>query len=173
MRNVNILFWCVLSIIFVNCTGEDIEKKSIEKSIADLYSTPGFEWFDFELNQYKPDTVATKQIDSLWKIRRYRFILFVQPSCNCSETQKVFPSIIKSLKEGGVPDSAIKIYLILDLGYSHPYEKKFKVVSLPGCFTEIDSSRSKYFSCVDTFNLYKILYPAEYRIEHIIALSLK
>lgn len=163
----------LISFFLMNCSGEDTEKFASEKTINDLYSTPGFEWFEYEYSQYTPDSFSVKQIDSLWKLRRYRFIVFVQPSCNCSETQKVFPSIIKSLQESNVPDSAIKIYLVLDFTYSHPFEKKFKVVSLPGCFTEIDSSRSKYYSCVDTFNLYKVLYPGQYKIEDIIAFSLK
>lgn len=163
----------VLTIILNACSGEVVEKNAVEKSMNELFITPGFEWFEYEFNQYDPDSLATHLIDSLWKIRQYRFIIFVQPSCNCSETQKIFPSIVKSLKMGNVPDTAIKIYLIMNLDYSHPFEKKFKVMTLPGCFTEIDSSRSKYFSCVDTFNLYKILYPNKYRIEHIISLSLR
>lgn len=173
VKSKRILLFSILIMILNACSGEVVEKNAVEKSINQLFTTPGFEWFEYELNQYGPDTIATNQIDSLWKIRQYRFILFVQPSCNCNETQKIFPSIVKSLKLGNVPDTVIKIYLIMDLDYSHPFEKKFKVMTLPGCFTEIDSSRSKYFSCVDTFNLYKILYPNQYRIEHIIAMSLR
>ncbi|MGQ9818731.1 MAG: hypothetical protein ACUVQ1_02225 [Candidatus Kapaibacteriales bacterium] len=173
MKLINIFLFSILLILLHACTGEEVEKKAVEKTINQLFVTPGFEWFGYELNLYQPDSLATHQIDSLWRIRQYRFILFAQPSCTCDETQKIFPSIVKSLKVGGVPDSAIKVFLILNLDYSHPFEKKFKVVSLPGCFTEIDSSRSKYYSCLDTFNLYKILDPNQFRIEHIIAMSLK
>lgn len=173
VKSNKVLLFGVLIILLNACSGEVVEKNAVEKSINQLFSTPGFEWFEYEFYRYSPDTFATHQIDSLWKTRQYLFILFVQPSCNCDETQKIFPSIVKSLKMGNVPDSVIKIYLVMNLDYSHPFEKKFKVMTLPGCFTEIDSSRSKYFSCVDTFNLYKILYPNQYRIEHIIAMSLK
>ncbi|MCX7908042.1 MAG: hypothetical protein N2560_00790 [Ignavibacteria bacterium] len=165
-------FFLVLLFIFVSCEVSDVDKTAKLVTISELFSlAPGFEWFPYEFNKYLPDSTVSKQIDSLWKLKRYRFILFVNPSCNCEGTQVVFPMIAKCLKSGNVPDSAIIIYSMLNTSYTHPYVEKFKVRSLPSCFTEIDSS--KYFSVVDTFDLYKLKFPGKFQMEHIILLSLQ
>ncbi len=166
----------VLTFIFVlvACEIEDVDKTAKLVTVQELLNyTIGYDWFPYEFSAYKPDSSATRLIDSLWKEKRYRFIVFVNPSCNCSETQKTFPSIIKSLKTSNVPDSVILIYSMMNESYSHPFMHKFTIKMLPSCFTEIDSSKSIYYSVVDTFELYKVKYSGKYRMEHIIAKSLE
>ena len=159
---------------FVSCEINDVDKSAKLLTIQELLNyTIGYDWFPYEFSLYKPNSSVTMQIDSLWKFKKYRFIVFVNPSCNCTETQKTFPSIIKSLKASNIPDSVILIYSMLNETYSHPFMHKFTVKILPSCFTEIDSTTSKYYSVVDTFELYRVKFPGKYRMEHIIAKSLE
>lgn len=168
-----ILFVSFALVLLVSCEETGIDNTARKKTLSEIRTEPGFEWFDYEVAAYSPDPLASSQIDSLWQIKKFRFILFVNPSCNCSGTQKVFPSIVKSLKDGNVPDSAIEIFVMTKPSSSHPYMNKFVVKSLPGCYTEIDSVKPFYYSCVDTFNMYQSQFPNKYRIEDIIVMSLK
>ncbi len=167
-------FVFTLILVLASCQIEDVDKTAKLITLQELLSyTIGYDWFPFEFSAYKPDSSVTRLIDSLWKVKRYRFMVFVNPSCNCSETQKTFPSIIKSLKASNVPDSVILIYSMMNESYSHPFMHKFTIKALPSCFTEIDSAKSIYYSVVDTFELYKVEYSGKYRMEHIIARSLE
>lgn len=159
--------------LLLSCEVSDSEKNAKLVTFQELINlSPGFEWFPYEYNKYQPDVSVTKEIDSLWRLKGHRFILFVNPSCNCQGTQVIFPTIVKILKSGNIPDSVIIIYSMLNTSYSHPFMNKFKVRNLPACFTEIDSNLSKYFSIVDTFELYRLKFPGKYRIEDIVLLSL-
>lgn len=168
-----ILFVSFALISLVSCEETTIDNTAKKKTLSEIRTEPGFEWFDYEVATYSPDPIALSQIDSLWRIKKFRFILFVNPSCNCSGTQKVFPSIVKSLKAGNVPDSAIEIFVMTQASFRHPYMNKFTLKSLPGCYTEVDSVKPFYYSCVDTFNIYQSRFPNKYRIEDIIVMSLK
>lgn len=169
----HIFFILLVFIAVVSCEESSVDNTAKKKTLSEIRTEPGFEWFDYEVATYSPDPVASSQIDSLWQIKKFRFILFVNPSCNCSGTQKVFPSIVKSLKSGNVPDSVIEIFVMTSPSFSHPYMNKFVVKSLPGCYTEVDSVKPFYYSCVDTFNTYQSQFPNKYRIEDIIVMSLK
>lgn len=168
-------FCLIVLIVFalVSCEVSDVERNAKLISLQELFNlSPGFEWFPYEYNKYQPDVNVTKGIDTLWKLKGYKFILFVNPSCNCQGTQVIFPTIVKILKSGNVPDSAIIIYSMLNTSYTHPFMNKFKVRSLPACFTEIDTLASRYYSVVDTFELFKLKYPGKYKIEDVILMSL-
>ncbi|MCX7879266.1 MAG: DUF4062 domain-containing protein [Ignavibacteria bacterium] len=164
----------VLIFFIASCEEFQTDREAVRKTISEMLNgTIGFEWFPYEYSNYKPDSNICKQIDSLWKIKRYNFIVFVNPSCNCTETEKIFPSVIKSLKMGNVPDSSIFVYSMMNTSFSHPFRNKINIKSLPSCFTEIDSSNAIYYSCLDTLKIYQVKYPGKYRIEHILATSLE
>lgn len=156
------------------CEVSDGDKTAKFITIKELSQiTPGYEWFPYEFNKYQPDGTISKEIDSLWKIKKYNFVIFVNPSCNCQGTQVTFPMIVKCLKAGNIPDSSIIIYSMLRETYMHPYINKIHVNKLPSCFTVIDTSKSVYFSVVDTFEVYQLKYPGKYKMEHIIKFSLE
>ncbi len=173
LNKIYIFIILFFSLLIASCDENIGDNTAKKKTLTEIRTEPGFEWFDYEFSTYSPDSSALKEIDSLWQIKKSRFLIFVNPSCNCSGTQKVFPSIVKSLKAGNVPDSAIEIFVMIKETYSHPYMNNFKIESLPGCFTEVDVVKPYYYSCVDTFDFYQKKFPNKYRIENIIALSLK
>lgn len=167
-------FLFLLLVLLVACQVSDEDRTAKLVPFKDFLSlVPGFEWFNLEYNKYQPDTILTRQIDSLWKIKRYRFIIFANPSCNCDGTQSIFPMIAKSLKTANIPDSAMIIYTMINTSYSHPFMHKFSLKRLPSCFTELDSSRSLYYSVVDTFEFYKLKDPGRYPMEQVILMSLE
>jgi hypothetical protein len=174
-KNLNIIVYVLLlSLILFSCQIENEDKTAKLVTLTELLNVlPGFEWFPYEFNRYQPDTSVSRQIDSLWKLKRYNFILFVNPSCNCEGSQVTFPIIVKCLKSGNVPDSSIIIYSMLNETYSHPFSKKFLIKKLPACFTQIDSSKSLYYSIIDTFEVYRNKFPGKYQYEHIILFSLQ
>ncbi|MEJ5286318.1 MAG: hypothetical protein CH6_2599 [Candidatus Kapaibacterium sp.] len=170
LKNIFFLFL----IFIVSCNVSDEEKTAQFVPFRDFLNlVPGFEWFNLEYNKYNPDANIIQQIDSLWKVKGYRFYIFANPSCNCDNTQSIFPMICKILKSSNVPDSAMFIYTMLNTSYKHPFMHKFSVKKLPSCFTEIDSARSFYFSVIDTFELYRLKYPGKYPMERIILMSLE
>lgn len=173
INRIIILFILLASILIFSCEENSVANTAKKTTLSEIRQEPGFEWFDYEVAAYSPDPFAVKKIDSLWQIKKSRFILFVNPSCNCSGTQQVFPSIVKSLQVANVPDSAIEIFVMTKTSFSHPYMNKFIIKSLPSCYTEIDPVKPFYYSCVDTFNAYQSRFPNKYRIEDIIAMSLE
>ncbi|MGB9770877.1 MAG: hypothetical protein ACPLX7_02725 [Candidatus Kapaibacteriota bacterium] len=160
-------------LVVVSCEVSNEDRTARLVPFRDFFNlVPGFEWFNYEYDKYKPDTNVTRQIDSLWKIKQYRFLIFANPSCNCDGTQSIFPMVAKSLKTANIPDSVIIVYTMLNASYSHPFMHKFVLKRLPSCFTEIDSSRSLYYSVVDTFEMYKLKSPGKFSMEQIILMSL-
>ncbi len=167
------LFSKVFLVAFVVtcCQVNDVDNTAKLITLQELLNLlPGYEWFSYEYYKYQPDEAALRAIDSLWNLKRYRFLVFSNPSCNCEGTQAIFPIVLKCLKSGNIPDSSIIIYSMLNETYQHPFMKKFKIKKLPACFIEIDTIQ--YYSVVDTFELYRYKFPGKYKIEHIISLGL-
>lgn len=170
MRNI---FQKALIIVFilVSCQVNDSDTTAKLITVQELLNLlPGYEWFSYEYYKYQPEKVAIGTIDSLWNLKRYKFIVFSNPSCNCEGTQAIFPAIVKCLKSSNIPDSSIFIYSMLNVTYQHPFKNKFIIKKLPACFIEIDTIT--FYSVVDTFELYRIKYPGKYKIEHILSLGL-
>lgn len=170
MRKIlkNVLF---VVLIIIGCQINESDNTAKLVSVQELLNfIPGYEWFSYEYHKYQPLDSVVNSIDSLWKIKRYKYLLFSNPSCNCEGTQAIFPAVVKILKSSNVPDSLIIIYSMLNETYQHPFKDKFKIKKLPSCFIEIDTSN--YFSVIDTFELYRYKYPAKYKLEHIILLGL-
>ncbi len=171
---VNYIFWFVLLFVLVSCGVENENPDAQKYTLDELRLLPGFEWFDYEFSVYQPKEDVVVAIDSLWKLKLYRFIVFVNPSCNCTETQKDFPSLVKVLKSSNIPDSVVEYWVTFSPNSHHPYSSKFRISKLPSCFIEIDSSSNKYYSCVDTFYVMRAKYPQKlYKIEDIILLGLQ
>ncbi|MFN3305982.1 MAG: hypothetical protein ACK42Z_02210 [Candidatus Kapaibacteriota bacterium] len=158
-------------LLISSCQVNDADNTAKLITLQELLNLlPGYEWFLYEYYKYQPEEVALRIIDSLWNLKKHKFMVFSNPSCNCAGTQAIFPMIVKCLKSGNIPDSSIIIYSMLNETYQHPFTKKFRIKKLPACFIEIDTTQ--FYSVVDTFELYRYKFPGKYKIEHIISLGL-
>jgi hypothetical protein len=167
-----LIIYSIILVLVYGCqstTGPD--RNAVKLTIQELNQTPGYEWYELEYNKFSPNAALITQITQNYK--NNQFFLYVNPSCACTGTYKVFPSIMKCLLSAGVPEANINIYSMLDAGYNHNMMSKFSVNSLPQCFCE--KTTTNYYSVVDSLNIYTALNPKDTAsiIERMILNSLK
>lgn len=128
-----------VSFILLSCSENNSPGNAQYITLNQLRITPGYEWFDSEYNSYTPKQDVIDSIKKQFADSQADFILYVNPSCNCSGTQLTFPASIKVLHEAGIDEPRFKIYTMYNQSDNHPYMDNFKVISLPSFFTLIDS----------------------------------
>ncbi len=147
----------LIAIILTACSDTNKPRNAQYITLKELRVTPGYEWFDSEYGNYKLDKAVIDSIKKQFTNRKDDFILYVNPSCNCSGTQVLFPASIKVLHEAGISEQRIKIYTMYNQSDGHPYMNTFKVMSLPSFFTVIDTLPK--YSINDSLKHYKLIRP--------------
>ena len=140
-------------VIFTGCTDEtssSSDKEAEQLTIEQLRKSPGYAWFDVEYNQYIPDTNVIKVIKDSLKNNQRDYLIFVNPTCACTGTQKVFPALIKVLNQCGIYEPQFKVYSMLKAENKHPYMSMMKINVLPAAFMLRNGAAA--CSIVDTFN---------------------
>ena len=141
-------------------------------TLEELRITPGFEWFDEGYNSYQPVQEVIDSIANAIKDSNKNFILYVNPSCSCTGTQKMFPSSIKILQAAGINEPQFKIYMMYLETDNHPYMNNFKVNDLP-CFFTISDNIPDY-SIYDSLTYYNESVPdSTFRIEDFVYKAIK
>lgn len=175
MKYIYILAISFIVVLFIACTETTNEPKTTLMTLEELKSTPGFEWFSPEFNDYTPEKDIIDQIENLYSPTNHKFYIFANPSCACTGTQKTFPSILKTLVESGISETNFEIYSIPTALSAQPYEHRFKLSSLPAAFTmRIKGSDTTYYSIIDTLDSVRSANPStNEKIEHFILHSLQ
>lgn len=159
-KNYKLILPLILAaIIGISACSNDTGPRNAQfLTLSELRVTPGFEWFDQEYNNYQPDTNIINQIKAkLLTGGNDEFILYVNPSCACTGTQKQFPASIKILHESGIDEPRFKIYSMYSEGDNHPDMTRFRVNDLPTFFNRRDSI--PVYSIMDSLTFYSINQP--------------
>ena len=162
----------IISFLLFACSNDDSPGNAQYITLDELRVTPGYEWFDPEYNSYTPDPAVIDSIKNQIANRTDEFILYVNPSCNCSGTQSLFPASVKVLHEAGIYEPRFKIYTMYSQSDNHPYMNHFTVTSLPSFFTIIDSLPN--YSINDSMSYYMLNRPdSTWRIEDFVFRAIK
>jgi hypothetical protein len=111
-------------------SGTEVDTTADQLSMQELESNVGYAWFPVEMSMYKPQSQYVSTINATFATDQ-KVILFVRPSCSCRGTQKLFPHIMKVLKDAGVPDSSIEVWSCRAITDSHPYSSMINLSVLP------------------------------------------
>lgn len=126
-------------LLFSSCDTTNAERDATLLTIEQLRFTPGYEWYDMEYQAYNPNPATISQIKDVLKVKDFHYYFYVNPSCACTGTEKLFPSIMKVLLESGVPENKLEIYSMLKTSYNHPHKNRLKINDLPAFFVVKDS----------------------------------
>lgn len=155
-----------------SCSDDDNIRDATFLTLDELVNTPGFEWFLPEYNNYQPKQDIIDSIKTRITINHDLFILYMNPSCACTGTQKQFPAAVKILNQAGIDEPRLKVYSMYRPIDRHPYQALYNVRELPAIFTVRDSL--PMYSIIDTLALYEYIYPnIQWKIEDIIFRALQ
>ncbi len=166
------IFLLAISFALFSCSDDDTPRNAQFITLEDLRFTPGFEWFDEEYNNYQPVQSVIDSISNAIKDNNKEFILYVNPSCACTGTQKMFPASIKILLEANINEPQFKIYMMYHETDNHPYMDHYKVKNLP-CFFTLTNDLPDY-SIYDSLGFYNESVPdSTFRIEDFVFKAIK
>ena len=175
MKHIYIIISSLLTALILSCSESSVDAEATMITLSELKTSPGFEWFMPEYNAYTPDETIAGQIEQSYNQAENKFFVFANPSCACQGTQKLFPSIVKSLTEAGIDEPNFELYSIPTSSTDHPYERWFKLNTIPAAFTmKINGTDTSFYSIVDTMNAALDINPdTTDKIEHFILYSLQ
>lgn len=125
----------ICAVLTISCSESTAPEYKAEKmSMSQLNSTLGYEWFKAEVATYTPDAAKVQSIDEAYDPETTSFYLYVNPSCSCKGTQKLFPHTVRILQDAGVTESHMEIYSMRSTSDEHPYMDLLQVHRLPTIF---------------------------------------
>jgi hypothetical protein len=117
--------------VLTSCSSStEVDTTAEQLTMQELESNVGYAWFPVEMGMYSPQSQYVSTINATFATDQ-KVILFVRPSCSCRGTQKLFPQIMKVLKEAGVPESNIEVWSCRAITDSHPYMSDISLSVLP------------------------------------------
>lgn len=144
---LSFLVMAVCAVLAVSCSESTAPEYKAEKmSIAQLNQTLGYEWFKAEVAVYTPDTAKIRTISEAYDPATDSFYLYVNPSCSCTGTQKLFPHTVRVLQEAGVTEQQMEIYSMRSTSDEHPHMSLMQVHRLPTIFVVRDGVVTGSFS---------------------------
>lgn len=167
MKRIAILL--ALIIFATSCDDSTVQEDAVLMTVEELAVTPGYTWFNTEYELYQPDQTVIDQIKELYSIDDHDFLIFVQPSCSCPGTHRLFPKFVKSMNISGIDESEYKIYSMSSTSTHTPYDTMLTINRLPAFF--VLKNGQPIYSIIDTIDynyLHDILYPnkiEEYLLE--------
>ncbi len=124
-----------LATLVVGCTQSTQPEYTAERiSLSTLRTTPGFAWFEAEVQSYQPDSAVVALIRQAYRPGEHRFYVYVKPTCSCYGTQKLFPRFCRVLLDAGVAESDWEIYSMHASTDKHPHMHWLRVQQLPSFF---------------------------------------
>lgn len=137
----------VIPILFTSCaSNEPTEYIAKLTTVSELNNTAGFSWLEPEIATYTVDTNVINSIKTSWQSNQRQFTVFVNPSCSCEGTKKLFPHFIRVLRDAGIPESAMKIYSMRSSSDKLPDDVKaqgFTIEFLPTIYIRNNGSNVK------------------------------
>lgn len=133
----------LLSLVTISCTTSSDVPPARLLQLESLGTQAGFSWFDVEVQQYQPNPADIQQLTSaLAADPSLRFYIFVNPSCSCVGTQKLFPQLYRTLRDAGVPAAKIFAYDMRKYSAAHPHQQLLPVRQLPTIYvTKISNNQ--------------------------------
>ncbi len=121
-----VLLFCIPFIVGSCSNNEPTEFVAKLTTVSELNTSAGFAWLEPEISIYQVDTTTIKAIKTSWESNKRDFTLFVNPSCSCVGTKKLFPHLVRVLREAGIPESYLKIYSMRSATDKLPEDVKTK-----------------------------------------------
>ena len=152
--------WVILLIsivglgIFISCndtTTPVSDAVLMEKS--EISKTIGYTWFNDLWNYYEPNDSVKNLISTAFDSTKHKFIVFLEPDCECKELVREPVYVIKILDEANISSKNYEIYATGSITSNHPYKSLFTISSLP--FVALITSDAKVYSVLDSFNYWK------------------
>lgn len=141
------LLIALCAVLTMSCSESTSPEYTAEKiTVTTLSSKLGYEWFPAEVASFQPDTAAVRAIKEAYNADTHKFYLYVNPSCSCKGTQKLFPHTVRILQEAGVQEANIEIYSMRSTSDKHPHMSKMSVHKLPTVFLVHNGVISQSFS---------------------------
>lgn len=110
--------------------GSSPASTAAQMTLAELKTSAGYAWFPYESDGFTPDAAKIAEIGSVVS-GEDKVYMFVNPSCSCKGTQKLFPRTVKVLLEAGLKESQIEIWSMRSTSDAHPYKERFSLQALP------------------------------------------
>jgi len=133
MKLIALVLTCAL--VFAACSESTAPDYTAEKmSIASLNTTLGYDWFRVEENSYQSDTAKVRRITEAYNPDTDKFVFYVNPSCSCKGTQKLFPQTMRILRDAGITEPQIEIFSMRSASDKHPHMGHLDVKRLPTIF---------------------------------------
>jgi len=140
----------VIPILFVSCaSNEPTEYVAKLTTVAELNNTAGFSWLEPEIATYTVDTNVINSIKTSWQTNQRQFTVFVNPSCSCEGTKKLFPHFIRVLRDAGIPESSLRIYSMRSSTDKLPDDVKaegYAIADLPTIYIRNNGATVKVIS---------------------------
>lgn len=122
----------VCAMLFSACSESTAPEDNAEKvSVQSLSSTLGFDWFSAEMTKYQPDAAKVLELQGKYNPATDAVYLYVNPSCGCKGTQKLFPHTMRVLNDAGIKEPRVEIYSMRSATDKHPYMSFMPVKRLP------------------------------------------
>jgi hypothetical protein len=131
------MWWLLsaLATLLVGCSQSTEPEYTAERiTLNTLRTTPGFAWFDAEMQSYQPDSAVVALIRQAYRPGEHHFYVYVKPTCSCYGTQKLFPRFCRVLLDAGVTESDLEIYSMHGSTDKHPHMHWLHVQQLPSFF---------------------------------------
>ncbi len=141
------VLFLVCAMLFSACSESTAPDDTAEKiSIQGLSNTLGYEWFPAEMAAYQPDAAKVSQIQTAFNPATDVIYFYVNPSCGCKGTQKLFPHTMRVLTDAAIQEQRIEIYSMRSSTDKHPYMSQLSVKRLPTVFIMRDGAIIGSFS---------------------------
>ncbi len=140
----------ILAIGIYSCKENSVTPEANPLTIAELNSTPGFGWFEEEIQLYTPQSHIVDEIRNIFDADLFNFYLYVRPACSCPGSHKQFPQLVKVFREAGIPESSYTLYSMIDPDDINPNADKFEIVRLPAFI--VMKSDLAHYSITDTLD---------------------
>lgn len=142
-----LLLTLIVPLFISSCANnEPTEYEAKLTTISELNNSAGFAWLEPEISTYQVDATVINQIKTSWETNKREFTIFVNPSCSCEGTKKLFPHFIRVLREAGIPESHLKIYTMRSAEDKLPEDVKtqgFTVSFLPTIYIRNNGTNVK------------------------------
>ncbi|GAB1370487.1 hypothetical protein MASR1M45_05480 [Candidatus Kapaibacterium sp.] len=149
-RVIKYTFLLVVSVIIASCSDTGNNVTAEKMTIQQLAVTPGYTWFNFEFNQYTPDSFAITEIKKEYNADAHSFVIFAKPSCSCPGKHKQTPEFVKTLDLSQIPMDKCQIYSMASVSNNHPFKGAIEIKELPTIV--VLKNGVPVFSVTDTLN---------------------
>jgi hypothetical protein len=150
LNSLKLLGFLVLFTLISACSDNPTNVTAEKMSLPQLVITPGYTWFNYELDNYQPDSFIINEIKATYNSSEHSFIIFAKPSCSCPGKHKQSPEFVKTLKQANIPIEKCEFYSMTSINNFHPLQESIVIKELPTIV--VLKNGVPVFSVSDTLN---------------------